>query len=210
MIRPFLSGCVSIEVLPVSEQCLCYWCQLCSDGVKFCVLAYISTRKDHKFALLASHSSKVLVPNLDALESGHCLKDRLSFQSISDSSLELSWCRRYGSWNLLFECEITGEILISFFGPSKLLKVLLLVKRKNLHNSSSFSHNIVSANHVEEITSFVVNYKLRVDVWTVPITTKNAVFWDVTLYDSCKNRRFVGTYHLHHPGEKNRRACFSC
>jgi hypothetical protein len=26
----------------------------------------------------------------------------------------------------------------------------------------------------------------------------NAVFWDVTLYRSCKNRRFGGTHRVHH------------
>jgi hypothetical protein len=31
---------------------------------------------------------------------------------------------------------------------------------------------------------------------------KNAVFWDVTPYDSCKNRRFGGMYRLHLQGEK--------
>jgi hypothetical protein len=35
---------------------------------------------------------------------------------------------------------------------------------------------------------------------------KNAVFWDVTPYDSSKNGCFGGTYHLHHLGEKNERA----
>jgi hypothetical protein len=35
---------------------------------------------------------------------------------------------------------------------------------------------------------------------------KNAVFWDVTLCCSCKNRRFGGTYSLHYQGDKNRRA----
>jgi hypothetical protein len=34
---------------------------------------------------------------------------------------------------------------------------------------------------------------------------KNAVFWDVTLCSSWK-KRFKGTYHLHHQGDKNRRA----
>jgi hypothetical protein len=33
------------------------------------------------------------------------------------------------------------------------------------------------------------------------MTMKNAVFWDVTPCDSCKNRRFEGTYHLRHQGE---------
>jgi hypothetical protein len=34
---------------------------------------------------------------------------------------------------------------------------------------------------------------------------KNAVFWDVTPCGSCKNQRYVGTYRLHHQGDKNRR-----
>jgi hypothetical protein len=32
---------------------------------------------------------------------------------------------------------------------------------------------------------------------------KNAVFWDVILCGSCKNRYFGQTYRLHHQGEKN-------
>jgi hypothetical protein len=40
---------------------------------------------------------------------------------------------------------------------------------------------------------------------------KNAVFWDITLPGSCKNRRFGGTCRLHHQGDKNQRAaCFGC
>jgi hypothetical protein len=34
------------------------------------------------------------------------------------------------------------------------------------------------------------------------ITVKNDVLWDVTPCGSCKNRRFGGTYHLHHQGDK--------
>jgi hypothetical protein len=37
------------------------------------------------------------------------------------------------------------------------------------------------------------------------MTMKNAVFWDVTLYGSCDNRRFGVTYHLYHQGDKNQR-----
>jgi hypothetical protein len=33
---------------------------------------------------------------------------------------------------------------------------------------------------------------------------KKAVIWDVTLCGSCKNRRFGGTYHFHHQGDKIR------
>jgi hypothetical protein len=35
---------------------------------------------------------------------------------------------------------------------------------------------------------------------------KNAVFLDVTPYGYCNNRRFGGTYRLHHQGDKNRLA----
>jgi fatty acid desaturase len=34
---------------------------------------------------------------------------------------------------------------------------------------------------------------------------KNVVFWEVTPCGSCRNRRFVGTYRLHHHGDKNQR-----
>jgi hypothetical protein len=33
---------------------------------------------------------------------------------------------------------------------------------------------------------------------------KHAVFWDATACDSCKNRRFGGTYRLHQQGGKIR------
>jgi hypothetical protein len=35
---------------------------------------------------------------------------------------------------------------------------------------------------------------------------KYAVFWEVMLCDFCKNRRFGGTHHHNHQGDKNRRA----
>jgi hypothetical protein len=37
------------------------------------------------------------------------------------------------------------------------------------------------------------------------VTTKNGVFWDITLCGSSKNRCFGGIYGLHHQGDKNRR-----
>jgi hypothetical protein len=41
-------------------------------------------------------------------------------------------------------------------------------------------------------TGIVVKYFLvRFEVFTA-VTMKNGVFWDVTLCDSCKNRRFGG------------------
>jgi hypothetical protein len=46
---------------------------------------------------------------------------------------------------------------------------------------------------------------VRFDVFTA-VTMKNALFWDVKPCGSCRNRRFGGTYRLHHQDEKNRRA----
>jgi hypothetical protein len=36
------------------------------------------------------------------------------------------------------------------------------------------------------------------------IDMRNGVFWNVTPCGSCKNRRFGGTYRLHHQGDNNR------
>jgi hypothetical protein len=44
----------------------------------------------------------------------------------------------------------------------------------------------------------------RFEVFTA-VTMKNALFWEVKARGSHKNRRFGGTYRLHHQGEKNRR-----
>jgi hypothetical protein len=41
------------------------------------------------------------------------------------------------------------------------------------------------------------------------VKVKNDIFLDVTPCYSCKNRRFGGTFRLHHPGDKNRRASFA-
>jgi hypothetical protein len=37
------------------------------------------------------------------------------------------------------------------------------------------------------------------------VTMKHAIFWDVMLCSSCKNRRFGGTYCLRHQGERRAR-----
>jgi hypothetical protein len=41
--------------------------------------------------------------------------------------------------------------------------------------------------------------QIRFEVFTA-VTMKTGVFWDVTPCGSCKNRRFGGTYSLHHQG----------
>jgi hypothetical protein len=45
----------------------------------------------------------------------------------------------------------------------------------------------------------------KIEVFTA-VTTKNAVFWDVMLRDSCKSRHFGGKCRLHHQGDKNQQA----
>jgi hypothetical protein len=49
------------------------------------------------------------------------------------------------------------------------------------------------------------NMHVRSDDFMV-VTMKNAIFWDVTLYGSCKNRWFRGMYLLHHECDNNWRA----
>jgi hypothetical protein len=44
---------------------------------------------------------------------------------------------------------------------------------------------------------------IRFEVFTA-VTMKNGVFWVATPCGSCKNRRFRGTWHLLHEGDKNR------
>jgi hypothetical protein len=46
----------------------------------------------------------------------------------------------------------------------------------------------------------------RVMLFFTAVTIENAIFWDVTPRDTCKNRCFGGTYRLHYQGDKNRRA----
>jgi hypothetical protein len=52
---------------------------------------------------------------------------------------------------------------------------------------------------------YTTPFLLRFEVFTA-VTMKSAVVWDVTPCGSCKNRRFGGTYRLHHQGNKNKRA----
>jgi hypothetical protein len=52
------------------------------------------------------------------------------------------------------------------------------------------------------ISNSVQKSHVRFDVFTT-VTMKNAIFWDVTPYGSCKNQHFGGTYCLHHQGDRN-------
>jgi hypothetical protein len=57
----------------------------------------VYTRKDHKYPVVESNSLYVLIPNLDALRGRYCLNNRRPFQSVSDSSIEISLFGRYSS-----------------------------------------------------------------------------------------------------------------
>jgi hypothetical protein len=88
---------------------------------------------------------------------------------------------------------------------------------KSSHNAAELDHNqsayacmkrrtVVSVSLISVLQYSVSGVSdITFDVFTV-VTMKNFVFWDVTLYGSCKNQRFGGTYRLHHQGDKNRRA----
>jgi hypothetical protein len=51
----------------------------------------------------------------------------------------------------------------------------------------------------------IEEHYVRFEVFTA-MAMKHALFWVVTPYVSCKNRRFGGMYRLHHQGDKNQRA----
>jgi hypothetical protein len=62
--------------------------------------------------------------------------------------------------------------------------------------------------HLEYVITklWLISHRFEV-FWTV--TIKNAVFWYVTPFGCCKNRRFRGTYYLHYLGEENQTQRFS-
>jgi hypothetical protein len=53
----------------------------------------------------------------------------------------------------------------------------------------------------ERNSTFFIRFEVFMEA-----TMKNAVFWDVMPCGSCKNQCFGGTSHVHHQGDKNRRA----
>jgi hypothetical protein len=61
------------------------------------------------------------------------------------------------------------------------------------------AQNSKTAKNISDYARFEVLLEVETE-----LTLKNAVFWDVMLCGSCKNRRFGGTYRLHRQGDKNR------
>jgi hypothetical protein len=66
---------------------------------------------------------------------------------------------------------------------------------------AELNYYIAVDNNITENISQHVMY----EIFTAVIM-ENAVFWDATPRDSCKNRRLGGTCSLHHHGDKNQRA----
>jgi hypothetical protein len=54
------------------------------------------------------------------------------------------------------------------------------------------------------VRSHVLCVSCWINEWSTTRVLRNGVFWDVTPCGSCKNRRFGGTWRLHHQGDKNR------
>jgi hypothetical protein len=79
---------------------------------------------------------------------------------------------------------------------SKAIMSLLTANRICSSNQSNTRYEAVGS----KVTAFV-----RFEIFTA-VTMKNGVFWDVMPCGSCKNRRFGGTYRLHHRSENNQRA----
>jgi hypothetical protein len=67
--------------------------------------------------------------------------------------------------------------------------------------------------HLEESAGLRINYRRKLhpvsfEVFTA-VTMKNYVFWNVTPGGSGKSRRFGGTWHFHHQGDKLMKALSS-
>jgi hypothetical protein len=58
---------------------------------------------------------------------------------------------------------------------------------------------------IDSASYVICEYIVRLEVITA-LTMKNAVLWDETPCGFCKNRRFGGTYRLHHHTDNNQRA----
>jgi hypothetical protein len=93
---------------------------------------------------------------------------------------------RTHSWNLSSNCWSLKRQEIT------MKESRLLLYRNPVHTSQETCY--VSATESSRLKLFTA------------VAIKNAVFWDVTLCDFCKNIRFGGTYRLHHQGDKNRQA----
>jgi hypothetical protein len=63
------------------------------------------------------------------------------------------------------------------------------------------SISVFIANGINQKTKNIVRFEVF-----MAVTMKNGVIWDVTLCGSCKNRRFRGTYHVHHQSDKTQPA----
>jgi hypothetical protein len=70
-----------------------------------------------------------------------------------------------------------------------------------LHNPLCFPTSILP--NILPPVIYPISSHERFEVFTA-VTMKNCVFWGVTPCDSCKNRRFGGTWHLLHQADKNR------
>jgi hypothetical protein len=89
----------------------------------------------------------------------------------------------------------------------------LSIQNESLHeisndNAVTALNFATSKNFMDKIQCFLITAfmnmlgSLQMGKSTVKLTMKNAVFWDVIPYGSCKNRCFKGT-RLHHQCNKN-------
>jgi hypothetical protein len=135
------------------------------------------------------------LPWLDSAQSLHAVceqADRLQLQKL----------REYRNCELIVRRCYTHSAALNF-----LMNHILGCNLRGFHGGD-YEDGIVFLDirtqfvpHRKHITSSLqssaVQCCVRFEVFTA-VTTKNAVFWDVTPGGSCKNRRFGGTYRLHH------------
>jgi hypothetical protein len=69
------------------------------------------------------------------------------------------------------------------------------------HGAGSYSST--AQRFVEAECLVLCSQQPATDPYRKPSQSTKNVFWDVTLWCSCKNRRFWGTYRFHHQGAEN-------
>jgi hypothetical protein len=114
----------------------------------------------------------------------------------------------------IFRVERISELGTTLQWPLRIFSTLKIeatcssettvLTRPTRHNIEEDSHSHCRESFKSYIPYSVVSHSRKQQCFWNKL--KNAVFWDVTPCGSCKNRRFEGTYRLHHQVNKNQRA----
>jgi hypothetical protein len=94
----------------------------------------------------------------------------------------------------LVRTDVSEEYSVFFFS-SRRRRSYVPPKRQFLQKSHGLTSQKTQLSIITPVKTYNLTTPIRLDVFTT-VTVKNAVCWDVGLCDSCKNRRFGGTYRL--------------